>query len=82
MRPTRSKDVVPSCAVEVNVNVAGDDQPSDTPSACCERGAVPCTRNGDDLANTCGVDADDRIINNLSVDQRRAANAARRNRSA
>jgi hypothetical protein len=79
MRSARPKDVMPSCAVEVNVNVAWDDQPSDTPSACCERGAVPCTRNGDDLANACGVNANDCVVNNLSVDQRRAANAARCN---
>ena len=77
MRPARSKDVVPSCAVEVDVNVARDDQPCDTPGACCERGAVSCTRNGDNLANTCGVNTDDRVVNNLSVDQRRATNAAR-----
>jgi hypothetical protein len=82
MRPARSKDVVPSCAVEVDVNVAGNDQPGDTPSACGERGAVSSACNGDNLANTCRINTDDRIINNLSVDQRRATNAARRNRSA
>jgi hypothetical protein len=82
MCTARPKDVMPSCAVKVDVNIAGDDQPSDTPGACGERGAVPCTRNRDNLANTCGVNADDRVVNNLSVDQRRAANAARRNRSA
>jgi hypothetical protein len=68
MCATRPKNVVPTRAVEVNVNVAWDDQPSDTPGACCECRAVPCSRNGDDLSNTCWINANDRIVNNLPVD--------------
>jgi hypothetical protein len=68
MRPARPKDVVPSCAVEVDVNVAGDDQTFSSTGACGECGAVPCARNGDNLSNTCRINADDRVVNNLSID--------------
>jgi hypothetical protein len=68
MRPARPKDVVPSCAVEVNVNVARDDQAFSSTGACGECGAVPCACNGDDFSNTCRINADDCVVNNLSVD--------------
>ena len=82
MRTARTEDVVSSCAVQMDVDVARDDQPVHATSARGECRAVARARNGDDLAHPGRIDPDDRVVDDLPVDQRCAANASRRGRCA
>jgi hypothetical protein len=75
VRTARSEHIVSASTVQVHINIARDNQPLNATRTRGKRAPTASARNRSDRSESARINANQNVVKNLAVNQRRATNS-------